>query len=212
MFYKLPFFVLCLTLVSRNTYSAYSIVDAVADAKRHNSELMMLEKNFEIQKLDRYRAASGFWPVVSAQVSDNNVRVRELDKDGNPNPNETSMNYKNNGVQVQQELFAGGRTLAQMKVANSVVGAAESEYNSKVANVLLKTVDAYHEVILTRKIYDISMNNEKAMRNRLDQIQTRFKAGELTRTDVSWAKYSLCLLYTSPSPRDKRQSRMPSSA
>ena len=25
-------------------------------------------------------------------------------------------------------------------------------------------------------------------------------------------KYSLCLLYTSPSPRDKRQSRMPSSA
>ena len=26
------------------------------------------------------------------------------------------------------------------------------------------------------------------------------------------AKYALCLLYTSPSPRDKRQSRMPSSA
>ena len=26
------------------------------------------------------------------------------------------------------------------------------------------------------------------------------------------ANYSLCLLYTSPSPRDKRQSRMPSSA
>ena len=26
------------------------------------------------------------------------------------------------------------------------------------------------------------------------------------------AKYSNCLLYTSPSPRDKRQSRMPSSA
>ena len=26
------------------------------------------------------------------------------------------------------------------------------------------------------------------------------------------AKYTICLLYTSPSPRDKRQSRMPSSA
>ena len=26
------------------------------------------------------------------------------------------------------------------------------------------------------------------------------------------AEYSVCLLYTSPSPRDKRQSRMPSSA
>ena len=29
---------------------------------------------------------------------------------------------------------------------------------------------------------------------------------------VAWLTYSSCLLYTSPSPRDKRQSRMPSSA
>ena len=28
----------------------------------------------------------------------------------------------------------------------------------------------------------------------------------------SRAKFKICLLYTSPSPRDKRQSRMPSSA
>ena len=29
---------------------------------------------------------------------------------------------------------------------------------------------------------------------------------------INYAKYKGCLLYTSPSPRDKRQSRMPSSA
>ena len=30
---------------------------------------------------------------------------------------------------------------------------------------------------------------------------------------ISWSEtYKACLLYTSPSPRDKRQSRMPSSA
>ena len=33
-------------------------------------------------------------------------------------------------------------------------------------------------------------------------------AGTLTYEDVT----NICLLYTSPSPRDKRQSRMPSSA
>ena len=35
--------------------------------------------------------------------------------------------------------------------------------------------------------------------------------GYLFEGDVS-AYYATCLLYTSPSPRDKRQSRMPSSA
>ena len=36
-----------------------------------------------------------------------------------------------------------------------------------------------------------------------------YSIGKFTKTD---REYSTCLLYTSPSPRDKRQSRMPSSA
>ena len=35
---------------------------------------------------------------------------------------------------------------------------------------------------------------------------------ELKRLGFPIVKYVICLLYTSPSPRDKRQSRMPSSA
>ena len=34
----------------------------------------------------------------------------------------------------------------------------------------------------------------------------------VVETDKKGGKYRICLLYTSPSPRDKRQSRMPSSA
>ena len=37
-------------------------------------------------------------------------------------------------------------------------------------------------------------------------------AGSLHAMDLSKDKMITCLLYTSPSPRDKRQSRMPSSA
>ena len=42
-------------------------------------------------------------------------------------------------------------------------------------------------------------------------------SGEATDTEITEAlvalnEYGICLLYTSPSPRDKRQSRMPSSA
>ena len=35
---------------------------------------------------------------------------------------------------------------------------------------------------------------------------------QMVRVRIPYGKVSPCLLYTSPSPRDKRQSRMPSSA
>ena len=38
------------------------------------------------------------------------------------------------------------------------------------------------------------------------------KAKRITRQLTQLGDYNNCLLYTSPSPRDKRQSRMPSSA
>ena len=34
----------------------------------------------------------------------------------------------------------------------------------------------------------------------------------IIESGTGWRRYRTCLLYTSPSPRDKRQSRMPSSA
>ena len=45
----------------------------------------------------------------------------------------------------------------------------------------------------------------------LKVIVSELEAGQLTLGD-SLEKYEICLLYTSPSPRDRQKSRMPSSA
>ena len=44
------------------------------------------------------------------------------------------------------------------------------------------------------------------------QFHPEYTFGKTRRTTFSWLLNRACLLYTSPSPRDKRQSRMPSSA
>ena len=43
-------------------------------------------------------------------------------------------------------------------------------------------------------------------------IEAKKTGSTLTGVETQTDKYANCLLYTSPSPRDKRQSRMPSSA
>ena len=46
----------------------------------------------------------------------------------------------------------------------------------------------------------------------VDRPECQFAAKEICRFMSSPTKLSVCLLYTSPSPRDQRGSRMPSSA
>ena len=46
----------------------------------------------------------------------------------------------------------------------------------------------------------------------LQTIDSTFVAGVTTSPEGEFIFKNTCLLYTSPSPRDKRQSRMPSSA
>ena len=51
-------------------------------------------------------------------------------------------------------------------------------------------------------------------REEMELLEMLVKAADAENdTQMAYhARYRLCLLYTSPSPRDKRQSRMPSSA
>ena len=47
--------------------------------------------------------------------------------------------------------------------------------------------------------------------SQIDKSDTQIQAGEYSLSPAMTPR-EICLLYTSPSPRDKRQSRMPSSA
>ena len=61
----------------------------------------------------------------------------------------------------------------------------------------------------TRKQYSA----EEKIRIVLDGLRGEESIAELCRQEgIAQGLYYNCLLYTSPSPRDKRQSRMPSSA
>ena len=52
-------------------------------------------------------------------------------------------------------------------------------------------------------------SRQSSLENRLAQY---LAASELSVRSIDVERKKICLLYTSPSPRDKRQSRMPSSA
>ena len=48
--------------------------------------------------------------------------------------------------------------------------------------------------------------------NFADQIPLENQSADSTETELGQTRMEVCLLYTSPSPRDAHESRMPSSA
>ena len=58
-------------------------------------------------------------------------------------------------------------------------------------------------------ICSVARSNEKDVEAALDAAHAAFK--EWGKTDIT-TRSNICLLYTSPSPRDRQKSRMPSSA
>ena len=72
--------------------------------------------------------------------------------------------------------------------------------------------DAYSQDIHE---HDDIFNQIKAQLNITEEQNENFELiinEYLQKQTNIFKKYNICLLYTSPSPRDKRQSRMPSSA
>ena len=82
---------------------------------------------------------------------------------------------------------------------NNVIGTLKCK-RSILENVFVKNDESYADLDQTRKNITIAKNTMNS------NVEVKY---DTTCDELS---VICCLLYTSPSPRDKRQSRMPSSA
>ena len=80
----------------------------------------------------------------------------------------------------------------------------EKDFASKTADRILKFMSGLTE---TLEGYQVSR-----LEHSLQSATRAYRNGESDEMIVAALLHDICLLYTSPSPRDKRQSRMPSSA
>ena len=75
--------------------------------------------------------------------------------------------------------------------------------NTKFTSIWENTI-SIHRKKQTNSLYSLNAMNELIKSKNGGEVDKNYK--------VDWEKYRGCLLYTSPSPRDRQKSRMPSSA
>lgn len=94
----------------------------------------------------------------------------------------------NMNIQLSQPIFRGFRTVEGIKLAEANVQQGRENLLGVEQTVLLQAATAYADVMRDRKILDIRRKNLVNLGKEASAASARFKAGELTRTDVAQAQ------------------------
>ena len=109
-------------------------------------------------------------------------------------PGEYANLTKSNGEFLAESTM---RNRLGASLARSLLGIETPSSSKSSSRVLLK---------------DLDIEMDELPPQRLEKLINEVMNSVSTNTDLDMREFQGCLLYTSPSPRDKRQSRMPSSA
>ena len=146
-----------------------------------------------------------------------------MQRDGRANPNQTLGVPENEQglTQLREELFAAHQE--QFSNTDDLVVGLQLTHSGRFCrpnSKLLEPRIAYHHPLLDEK-FGIDPNDDSIVwtDDQLDDLIVSYVSAAKTSqaagysfVDVKACHGYLCLLYTSPSPRDQRGSRMPSSA
>jgi outer membrane protein len=170
--------------------SAESLTDALVSAYQSNPDLLSARAGQRATDEQVPQALSGWMPTVVAQGSYGAARQSAKITSAGPTV-KTNTNPLTGAVTLNQNIFAGGRTVSATNVAESTVEAGRNALTNAEQQILLDTVVAYMDVIKNQSVVELQKNNVDVLKRQLEATQDRFRVGELTRTDVAQSEARL---------------------
>lgn len=168
---------------------AENLTDALAAAYQTNPTLQAQRAQLRATDEGVSQALSGWRPTVEAQGTAGRTKttvMASFSTSGIVDPRTYS-------VTLNQNLFAGGRTVNATEQAEYNVEAGRGTLENVEQSTLLDAVQAYMNVIRDQSVVELNRNNVEVLRRQLEATTDRFIVGELTRTDTAQAEARLSL-------------------
>ena len=206
---------------SVSTSYAQTLIEAVEATLDFSPIVKLDESNLIAAKEVRAQAKSGYLPSVDLLLGVGQERSDNTTTRANGLLNEP-VTRQERSLQISQMLYDGFFTRNRVREQSYVVDASSQRLFSTQENISLRAATAYLEMLRREQMVGLARTNLEQHEDTLEKIEERFESGVGTKVDVvqtlgrrAQSKSNLllsCLLYTSPSPRDRTRSRMPSSA
>jgi outer membrane protein TolC len=97
----------------------------------------------------------------------------------------------NTGIQLSQAVYEGGKLIAAIKAANATKQQALAQYQTVVADALLKVQTAYYDVLLAAQQIVVHESSVKLLQKELEDQQHRLNAGTIPKFNVLRAEVAV---------------------
>jgi outer membrane protein len=175
---------------------AYTLDDALVSAHENNYKILSQFESLESNKIDKVKAYTGFLPTIQAGIASTKTDLKNplarADQKAAQAAGRAKDKVNTKSLVVSQPIFKGGETFANIKIAESSLESGQSAFKAVSNEISLETIKAYEEILRAKDIHEYSISNEKVFAENLKLIKTKFKHGEVTKTDVlqSESRYS----------------------
>lgn len=126
-------------------------------------------------------------PTVNFSASANNSRTNIRYLDGNIPTGNSNFDTYRAGVEARQPIYRK-QNLVQMDQAKTQVSQADKQFHLSQQALILRTTEAYFEVLIAQDKIDLIMAQKTAILSQLDQAKATFEVGTATITDVNEAQ------------------------
>lgn len=166
----------------------FALNDALGVAYESNPQLEAQRAALRATDEGVAQANAGWRPSVNAQGT---YGTQHFDISAGGQSGTTNAHPLQGQVTVNQPIFRGGRTWAEIGRAKALVRAGRAQLAGTEQSVLLAGVSAYMDVIRDQSIVELRQHNVEVLQKQLHATEVQFEAGDLTRTDVAQSQARL---------------------
>ncbi|MCX7726329.1 MAG: TolC family protein [Chitinispirillaceae bacterium] len=190
-------FMICIAILILNItsplYAEGKIVrlkweDVVIKSSSDNLEIKRMQLEYDIQKLNKWQSISNFLPTLTLNsYFTKNIELPTITMNG--------MKFKMGSpynIQAELELslpiFTGLSRYANLRVQQILEKSVKTELKGKEEEVVQKSLQAYFQVILAKKLIEVHKEALNAAKANLAQVEHLYNAGTASELDLTRAK------------------------
>ena len=169
-----------LALVFPLPAEALSLKEALATAYATNPQIESARANLRATDEEVAKANAGWRPTLNLNGAEGFQNIIT----DHPIHAESDRNLTNGTASLNEPLFRGGRTVAEIRRAKALVRAGQAQLVNAEQTVLLDAVTAYMDVVRDTANLEYRRSNVQVLQDQLDASNTQLNAGAITQTDV----------------------------